>query len=439
MEFRGFPMEFREFAPEFREAAPEFLEFAPEPREFAPEPREFAPEPREFAPEPREFAPESRERHFTLNRPMKTLFLSVGDASGDEHCALLVRELLRRHPDWKIVALAGPRCMEAGAELLGSTQGLGVIGFASALAMVPRSWKLKEAAFAWLRANKPDAAILCDWGGFNTRILPELRARDIPVLYYFPPRSWQKGGDGGTQIAPLVQSVATPFEWSAAKLRASGANATWVGHPILKKIAALPSREELRARFGFAEGETVVALLAGSRAMELKWIGPHLVRATDLLRGAQTGRKFRFVFAAPVKDAEEVVENQTLELLRAADIGIVKSGTSTLEAAALDLPQIVVYDAPPVVHWQVNLTGLRRKIPFVAMPNIILDRMACPEFLGKRCRAPLFAGAVLELLDSPEKMAQMRADYTLVRRALGADLGFGATGRTAELVEELVT
>ena len=383
---------------------------------------------------------------------MKTLFLSVGDASGDEHCALLVRELLRRHPDWKIVALAGPRCAEAGAELLGSTQGLGVIGFSSALAMVPRSWKLKEAAFAWLRANKPDAAILCDWGGFNTRILPHLRAQEIPVLYYFPPRSWQKGGDGGNQIAPLVHSVATPFEWSAAKLRAVGADATWVGHPILEKIKALPSREELRARFGFEADETIVALLPGSRDMELKWIGPHLFETARLLREAETGHRLDFFCATKtggearlgclLPDAMSlevgIVENQTLELLRAADIGLVKSGTSTLEAAALDLPQIVVYDAPPALHWQVNLTGLRRKIPFIGMPNIILDRAACPEFLGKNCRAPLLAEAVLGLLDSPEKLAQMRADYTLVRRALGADLPQSATGRTADLVEKLV-
>src|SRR5436190_2111259 len=99
---------------------------------------------------------------------MKTIFLSAGDASGDEHCSLLVREIKRRHPDWKIVALAGPRCQEAGAEIFASTEGMGVIGFSSALMLVPRLLKMKKRALQWAQSHKPDAAILCDWGGFNT-------------------------------------------------------------------------------------------------------------------------------------------------------------------------------------------------------------------------------------------------------------------------------
>ena len=387
---------------------------------------------------------------------MKTLFLCVGDASGDDHCAPLVRELLARHPDWQIVGLAGPRCEEAGAKLLGSTQGMGVIGFVSALFIWRRSALLHQLALRWLGENHVDGAILCDWGGFNTRMLPDFQRLQIPVCYYFPPRSWQKGGDAGTQIAPLVAKVATPFEWSAMKLKTAGADAHWVGHPILETIAALPPREELRRKFGFSPDETVVALLAGSRDMEIRAIAPNLFRAVEKLSLAQSKHhlKLRFVFATPPGGADKIshsfrylahdfiddpIEGQTLEILRAADVGIIKSGTSTLQAAALDLPQVVVYDGPWFIRAQVSLTGLRRKIPLVAMPNIILDKMACPELLGSDCRAPQITGAVLNLLDSPEKMAAMRADYALVRRALGSDLPRSATKMTADLVEEMVS
>jgi len=387
---------------------------------------------------------------------MKTLFLCVGDASGDDHCAPLVREVLARHSDWQIVGLAGPRCEEAGAKILGSTQGMGVIGFVSALFIWRRSALLHQLALRWLGENRVDGAILCDWGGFNTRMLPDFQQLEIPVCYYFPPRSWQKGGDAGTQIAPLVRGVATPFEWSAKKLKLAGADAHWVGHPILETIAALPSREELRAGFGFAPDETAVALLAGSRDMEIRAIAPNLFRTVERLRAAASpnARKFRFLFAAPPGGAKKIeklvpsrlrdvidrtIEGQTLELLRAADVGIIKSGTSTLQAAALDLPQVVVYDGPWFIRAQVSLTGLRRKIPLVAMPNIILDKMACSELLGNDCRAPQIVAAVLNLLDSPEKMAAMRADYALVRKALGSELTRGATKITADLVEEMVS
>ena len=198
------------------------------------------------------------------------IFLSVGDLSGDIHCAALTRELLKRHPEWQIFALAGAATRAAGAHIIGDTSGLGVIGFSSALAVVPRSLRLKKRAFYWIEANQPDAAILCDWGGFNTRILPNLDAAKIPVLYYFPPRSWQKTGDGGLQIGPHCARIATPFPWSAQRLNDAGANATWVGHPILERLRNAASREQLRAEFGIAPDQTFIALLPGSRSMELR-------------------------------------------------------------------------------------------------------------------------------------------------------------------------
>ena len=90
------------------------------------------------------------------------------------------------------------------------------------------------------------------------------------------------------------------------------------------------------------------------------------------------------------------------------------------------------------MHLQVALTGLRRKIRFVAMPNIILGREAVPELLGENCRAPRLAEQMMSLLESAEQQARMRSDYALVRRALGSELPFSATEGTAEMIEKLV-
>ncbi len=372
------------------------------------------------------------------------IFLSVGDLSGDIHCAALVCELLRRHPDWQISALAGTATRAAGATIIGDTSGLGVIGFSSAIAVVPRSWRLKKIAFQWIEANQPDAAILCDWGGFNTRILPHLNAAKIPVFYYFPPRSWQKAGDGGLQIAPHCARIATPFPWSAKRLNEAGGKASWVGHPILERLNNANPREQLRAEFGVAPDQTFIALLPGSRSMELKSIAPHVARAVEML--ANPKRRFA-VAAAPgaapalhqiFGDNVQIIEDRTFDILRAADFAIVKSGTSTLEAAVANCPQIVVYDAPRALHWQVALTGLRKKIPFIGIPNIIVEREIVPEILGDDCRAPNIAQTVESILGNAAKLAQMNLDYALVRRELGADLPRGATAATADLIEEML-
>ena len=275
---------------------------------------------------------------------MPRIFLSVGDLSGDVHCAALVRELLKRHPNWQVHALAGAQTRAAGAHIIGDTSGLGVIGFSSALAVVPRSLRLKKRALKWLETNRPDAAITCDWGGFNTRLMPDLERLQIPILYYFPPRSWQKSGDGGLAIAPHCAHIATPFPWSAERLNAAGGRASWVGHPILERLNETTPREQLRAEFGIGDDEQLLALMPGSRPMELHSIAPHVAAACRQIASGQrrfivaatsgTTAKLRQVFGPEF----EIVENRTFDVLRAADFAIVKSGTLDARSRRRQLP-----------------------------------------------------------------------------------------------------
>ena len=379
----------------------------------------------------------------------KTLFFSAGDLSGDIHSARLAREVLRRHPDWKIYALGGAHLREAGATIIGDTSTLGVIGYVSALAVTPRSMLLKQAALRLLKSQRVDSIVMCDWGGFNTRFLLHLKNLKIRTLYYFPPRSWQQTGDGGLAIAGKVERIATPFEWSAKRLQAVGGKADWVGHPLLEIVAETQARHprgEIRAELRAGENEFLIALFPGSRPSELKVIAPHVAGAVGVLR-ERFGGKVRFVVAVPRGAAVAVQtyfpdvpiwENRSGEILSACDGAIVKSGTATLEAAVCDAPQVVVYDVTRLIEAQVRLTGLRKRVPFVAMPNIILNRRVVPELLGHNCRAQLIADALSTLIENEPARAAMRAEYSLVRAALGAALPYTATARTADILDDML-
>ena len=376
----------------------------------------------------------------------KILFIA-GDTSGDIHCALLARELQARHANWRLFACGGEHLRQAGCEIIASSAGMGVIGLGSALALVPRALSIRRQVLAWLARERPDAVVLCDWGAFNARLLPALREAGIRTLYYFPPRSWQKSGQStksGLGIARLCDRIATPFEWSARRLNEAGGNALWVGHPLLEIVRQSPEREATRASLGLSVSQVLVALLPGSRDLELKLIGPAMHGAARIIQSRNPNA--RFVAAVPrgSKDRArkylpniEVREGEASALLKACDAALVKSGTATLEAAVADAPQVVAYDVPPLVRAQFRWT-LAKKMRHVAMPNIILDRSLVPEMLGDNCRAEPLARELEVLLDDAEKRDVMRAGYAEVRRALGGELGFGATGRTADLLEELV-
>ena len=440
---------------------------------------------------------------------MTSLLFVAGDLSGDAHLALLAQRVLAQHPAWRIFALGGPQLRQSGAQMLGDSSGNSAIGFTPSLAVIPRALRQQARVLALLKKERIDAAVLCDWGAFNGRLLKPLQRRGVPVLYYFPPRSWQREGNRGLSIAPFVTRVATPFSWSATRLQNAGCDAEWVGHPLLESAPPfdesdeyaptfLEKRNALRQAFGAAQNDELVAIFPGSRDLELKIIAPTLAAAARLLRqsesgastrsaareekkqcvapfqssadaqtksenqnaisekdfaaaGASTrdevsgeapGRTRRFIVAAAAgrgaatrkyfADAAlsgflQVVENRGDEALQACDAAIVKSGTSTLQAAVMGAPQVVVYDVPPLLRAQARRLGVETsRVPFVAMPNILLGRKIVLELLGENC-TPEKIAAEIERLLQPENAAKLRREYSQVRRELGADLPLGAT------------
>ena len=263
--------------------------------------------------------------------------------------------------------------------------------------------------------------------------------------YYFPPRSWQRTGSAGLGIAKFVTRVATPFQWSATRLQAAGCRAEWVGHPSFEDVCSDAKRHALRAEFQAGETQPLIALLPGSRRSEIRILAPRLAWTAELLRA---GRSMRFVAVVPEQMKEEarsylpewipVLTDRARELLLACDAAIVKTGTATLEAALAGAPQVAVYDVSQMARVEWYLLWAWKRIPYIAMPNIILQRMAVPELLGLNCQPEKIASAVTSLLNDNAVRSRMLGDYAEICRALGSDLPMSATERTAEVLEEML-
>ena len=127
-----------------------------------------------------------------------------------------------------------------------------------------------------------------------------------------------------------------------------------------------------------------------------------------------------------------------MELLQAADAAVVKTGTATLEAALTNTPQVAVYDVSIIGRVEWCVLWAWRHIPFIAMPNIILQRKVVPELIGLNCRPEKIARELIELLNNDRRREKMQSEYALIRRALGSDLLVAPTERTAQIVEEML-
>jgi lipid-A-disaccharide synthase len=395
----------------------------------------------------------SNNRNYLNDNELKmraSILLIAGEVSGDLHTAMLGRRLLERNPHWTLHALGGPHLRQVVAEsndarFLGDTSDCSAIGILSAAKIYFRCRRLGLRVLDFVRTHRIDAVVLCDWGGFNGRLLPHLHRLGIPVLYYFPPRSWQKTGSAGLDIARYVTGVATPFQWSALRLKAAGCTAEWVGHPLMERLSCVETRRTLRTEFGIQENERLVALLPGSRRTELRTLAPRLAESAQRLKAKQSLRFIAVVPKAMEREARAlfptwipVLSDRASDVLAACDAAIVKMGTATVEAALADAPQVAVYDVSLAQRLEWYLLWAWKRIGHVAMPNIILQRGCVPELLGPECRPDRLEETLLSLLNNAETRNRMLAGYAEVRRALGSELPSSATERTAELVEEIV-
>jgi lipid-A-disaccharide synthase len=219
----------------------------------------------------------------------------------------------------------------------------------------------------------------------------------------------------------------------------------FVGHPLLDALAAVPLRGPCREALGVSEAATVLGLLPGSRAAEIRRHLPLLLEAAERIQAAEPGIAVVVglsdttdpgaVEAAVAGSTVSVrfVRGRTHEVIRAADFLLAVSGTVTLEAAILETPMLITYRLGLISSW---LLRLLIRVRFVGLPNLVADEAIVPELLQNAATPERLAATALEILRSPERRMRMRAALAEVRRSLGEP---GAIERAAREILGLLT
>jgi lipid-A-disaccharide synthase len=364
------------------------------------------------------------------------IFLLTGEPSGDLHGAHLARALRALAPAAVIRGAGGPRMAEAGVELVARSEHWGAMGIAEALKRVPRLLVEMARLQRGLRRQPPDALVAIDFGAFNMTLLRRLRHDGLRTVYYIPPGCWSRTRPVG-DLPSLVSAVATPFPWSADRLRDAGVRAEWVGHPILDYCRITLSRAEARARLGLADDRPLLAIVPGSRRQEIRHLLPvfletarRLTPAPRVLLSVAPGA----VLPPPPADLEVItMTGLDYDLLQAADAALAASGTATLELACAGVPLVAAYRGSRVDYLQYLLL-IKRRLKYFSLPNILADAPVVPELLQYDASPDGLAAAVAPLLaDTPARRAQCDA-FARIR----TDLGDGhAVDRAARLVLEV--
>jgi lipid-A-disaccharide synthase len=138
---------------------------------------------------------------------------------------------------------------------------------------------------------------------------------------------------------------------------------------------------------------------------------------------------------APVAGAglapSTIVEGRTDEVLAAADVALLASGTVTVQAALHACPMVVVYRLSPLTY---RLGKPFVKVDTYAMANLVAGRRVVPELIQDAFTPEAVAGEALKVLTDPAHAERVRADLREVRLRLGTP---GASRRAAAAVLEV--
>lgn len=290
-----------------------------------------------------------------------------------------------------------------------------------------------------LRTTPPDLLVLIDFPEFNLRLAKVAKRAGVPVFYYISPQVWAWRKRRVYTIARRVDQLAVVFPFEPAFYAAHGCHVEFVGHPLVERVAPSRPREDTLRRYGLDPARRTVALLPGSRAQEVTYHLDPLLGAAALL-----GDPYQFVVAAaPTLNAAElqertrpsrirVVQGDTYNILHAADLALVASGTATLETALLERPMVIVYRLSPLTY---ALARLIVRVPFIGMPNLIAGRRLVPELIQGEVTPERIAAEARQLLEDRHRYHLIQAGLGEVRRRLGEG---GAAERTANLIVKML-
>jgi lipid-A-disaccharide synthase len=376
--------------------------------------------------------------------PSLDILVVAGEASGDVLGGDLLRVLRVRRPELHAFGMGGPRLVEAGMERLFDASEISVVGITEVLPRLPRIWHVFRALHRAAAERRPALAVLVDAPDFNLRLARKLRRLDIPVVFYVSPTVWAWRRGRVKQISRDVERMLCILPFEEAFYRPYGVKAVYVGNPVAARLPAPAEPGLFRRALGLDAARPTLAVLPGSRSGELQRCLEPLAESAALLAKEHPGLQI-VIPLAPGVDAARVsasfrarglepvlVPGRAAEVVGAADVALVTSGTAALEAGLMLRPLVVVYRVSVL---SALLARLLVRVSFVSLINLLAGRRVIPELLQGALTPTNVLREVRKVWEAgPERQAMVDG-----LREVKALLGQGnASERAAEEVLEVL-
>lgn len=345
----------------------------------------------------------------------------VGEASGDMLAAGLCKEFKRRQIPFTFVGVAGPELLQQGMQSLFPMERLSVMGLGEILKQLPQLLRSRREVTEYFTTHPPDVFIGVDAPEFNLDLEKTLKKQGIRTIHYVSPSVWAWRRWRLRKIAKAVDLMLCLFPFEKSFYANHQIPVEFVGHPgadeIPLNVDSLAARKDLR----LPKKASVIAILPGSRRNEINYLGEVFLKTAQ--RCYQQNPKLIFVVAIVNKERElqflqlakqitphlplQIIRGRSHQVMTAADIVLLASGTATLEAMLLKKPMVVAYKMSRLSYWMAKLLI---KVDYIALPNLLAKKLLVPEFIQKKANVENLSQALFYYLNNPDFVSKLKKE-----------------------------
>jgi len=374
-----------------------------------------------------------------------TIVIVAGEASGDILGAGLMRALLKQQPDLNFEGIGGPQMVALGFTSLVPIERLSVMGLVEVLGRLPELLLLRRRLIKRYILQPPLAMIGIDAPDFNLALETQLKAHNIPTVHYVSPSVWAWREERVFTVGKACHRVLTLLPFELPYYQRHQIPATFVGHPLADVIPGNLTQQQAKKELQLNDHK-VLAILPGSRAMEVKQLGEDFLVAASLLQTKNP--QLQLVLAAAnwqrkkqldtllraYPDLEvTLVVGKSHSVLAAADAVLVASGTAALEALLFEKPMLVCYRLSPISY---SLFRRKLKVPFVSLPNLLAGQKVVEELLQEQVQPQPIAECLTQLLFDPLVAQKQRGQLANIHQQLACGADIAAAQAVIEVIAE---
>jgi lipid-A-disaccharide synthase len=368
-----------------------------------------------------------------------SLLIIAGEESGDLIGASLIKELMKLNPELNIIGIGGDRMGNEGMNIIYHINDMAFLGFAEVVKHIPFIRKVQANLTTAVVKKNIKNAVLIDYPGFNLNIAKKLQKIGTRVIYYVSPQLWAWGSGRMQKIKHVVDKMLVVFLFEEKLYNDNDVDVSFVGHPLIERINDYNflSREELFNKFQLDLSQNILLLMPGSRKQEIKKILPSTLNAARQLAEefnmqtviACSANLDENIFLEINRASDvKIIKGYTYDLMRHSKFGIIKSGTSTLEAGYFEIPMIVVYKTSGLSY----MIGKKLvKVNNICMVNILFDENVVPELIQNDVTQANIYKTGKEILGDEKIYNLTKESLAGLKRKLGTA---GASARAANYI-----